>query len=213
MESDKLYRVQKEDLPKVEKMLNQCFAHDPLYETLIPDPEVRKNLMPELFKCDMDEFYATCEIFADSADLNSVLVVSDEAEPYNVFQFYFTEAMAALQTDSYLIKEDPSLKTFRNFMKGEEYLNSSWTDQLHQNQRLHIIYLAVSPGARHTGVAEILMDEVIRYSESHRMLISLETHNEKNLSFYSHFGFKTFGIVEKDMGLKQYCLVREPQQA
>ena len=45
MESDKLYRVQKEDLPKVEKMLNQCFAHDPLYETLIPDPEVRKNLM------------------------------------------------------------------------------------------------------------------------------------------------------------------------
>ena len=69
MESDKLYRVQKEDLPKVEKMLNQCFAHDPLYETLIPDPEVRKNLMPELFKCDMDEFYATCEIFADSADL------------------------------------------------------------------------------------------------------------------------------------------------
>lgn len=125
MESDKLYRVQKEDLPKVEKMLNQCFAHDPLYETLIPDPEVRKNLMPELFKCDMDEFYATCEIFADSADLNSVLVVSDEAEPYNVFQFYFTEAMAALQTDSYLIKEDPSLKTFRNFMKGEDYLNST----------------------------------------------------------------------------------------
>ena len=54
MESDKLYRVQKEDLPKVEKMLNQCFAHDPLYETLITDPEVRKNLMPELFKCDID---------------------------------------------------------------------------------------------------------------------------------------------------------------
>ena len=163
MESDKLYRVQKEDLPKVEKMLNQCFAHDPLYETLIPDPEVRKNLMPELFKCDMDEFYATCEIFADSADLNSVLVVSDEAEPYNVFQFYFTEAMAALQTDSYLIKEDPSLKTFRNFMKGEDYLNSSWTDQLHQNQRLHIIYLAVDPTMQHHGIAAELLEEAIDY--------------------------------------------------
>ena len=109
MESDKLYRVQKEDLPKVEKMLNQCFAHDPLYETLIPDPEVRKNLMPELFKCDMDEFYATCEIFADSADLNSVLVVSDEAEPYNVFQFYFTEAMAALHADGAGLDGDAAL--------------------------------------------------------------------------------------------------------
>lgn len=172
MESDKLYRVQKEDLPKVEKMLNQCFAHDPLYETLIPDPEVRKNLMPELFKCDMDEFYATCEIFADSADLNSVLVVSDEAEPYNVFQFYFTEAMAALQTDSYLIKEDPSLKTFRNFMKGEDYLNSSWTDQLHQNQRLHIIYLAVDPSMQHHGIAAELLEEAIGYAQKHKLMIS-----------------------------------------
>lgn len=53
MESDKLYRVKKEDLPKLEELLNICFAHDPLYETLIPDPDVRKRLMPELFHCDM----------------------------------------------------------------------------------------------------------------------------------------------------------------
>ena len=163
METSALYRVQREDLPRLQKMLTECFAEDPLYHTLIPDPETRKRLMPELFECDLNEFYETCEIYAESPEL-----------------------------------------------KG---LNSRWTAQLHQENRLHIIYLAVSPGARHTGVAEILMDEVIRYSESHRMLISLETHNEKNLSFYSHFGFKTFGIVEKDMGLKQYCLVREPQQA
>jgi hypothetical protein len=69
MESDKLYRVQKEDLPKVEKMLNQCFAHDPLYETLIPDPEVRKNLMPELFKCDMDELYALTIVSVGSSNM------------------------------------------------------------------------------------------------------------------------------------------------
>ena len=195
MESDKLYRVQKEDLPKVEKMLNQCFAHDPLYETLIPDPEVRKNLMPELFKCDMDEFYATCEIFADSADLNSVLVVSDEAEPYNVFQFYFTEAMAALQTDSYLIKEDPSLKTFRNFMKGEDYLNSSWMD----------------PAMQHHGIAAELLEEAIDYAQKHKLMISLETHNPKNVEFYEKFGFKVYGVMEKNFPLKQYCLIREVQ--
>ena len=145
MDSDKLYRVQRKDLPKLEKILNLCFAHDPLYETLIPDPEVRKRLMPELFHCDLDEFFETCEIFADSEELKGVLVVSDEAEPYNLFRFYFSEAKAALYTDTVLIKEDPSLKTFYNFMRGVDYLNSSWTDQLHQNRRLHIIYLAVDP--------------------------------------------------------------------
>ena len=54
MKSDKLYRVQREDLPKLEQLLYRCFAHDPLYETLIPDAEIRKRLMPELFQCDMD---------------------------------------------------------------------------------------------------------------------------------------------------------------
>lgn len=211
MTSDKLYRVQKEDLPKLEQLLNVCFAHDPLYETLIPDPEIRKKLMPELFHCDMDEFYETCEIFADSKDLNGILVVSDEAEPYNIFRFYLSEAKAALQTDTFLIKEDPSLKTLHNFLKGEDYLNSSWTDQLHQNQRLHIIYLAVSPSVQHHGIAANLINETINYATRHNLMISLETHNPKNVEFYQHFGFKIYGVVEKNFSLKQYCLIREMQ--
>ena len=96
MKSDKLYRVQREDLPKLEQLLYRCFAHDPLYETLIPDAEIRKRLMPELFQCDMDEFYETCEIFADSEELNSILVVSDEAEHINMFHFFLTESWATI---------------------------------------------------------------------------------------------------------------------
>lgn len=211
MDSNKLYCVQRKDLPQLEQLLNRCFAHDPLYETLIPDPDVRKRLMPELFHCDMDEFYETCEIFADSPDLNGVLVVSDEAEPYNIFQFYLAETKARLQTDTYLIKEDHSLKTFQNFLKGNDYLNSSWTDQLHQDQRLHIIYLAVDPQMQHHGIAVSLMEEAIDYAEKHRMMISLETHNEKNLDFYHHLGFKTYGVMKRNFPLKQYCLIREIQ--
>ena len=211
MDSNKLYRVQRKDLPQLEQLLNRCFAHDPLYETLIPDPDVRKRLMPELFHCDMDEFYETCEIFADSPDLNGVLVVSDEAEPYNIFQFYLAETKAKLQTDTYLIKEDHSLKTFQNFLKGNDYLNSSWTDQLHQDQRLHIIYLAVDPQMQHHGIAVSLMEEAIDYAEKQRMMISLETHNEKNLDCYHHLGFKTYGVMKRNFPLKQYCLIREIQ--
>ena len=211
MDSDKLYRVKKEDIPKLEKLLTVCFAQDPLYSHLIPDEDTRKRLLPELFHCDLEEMFATCEIFADSPELNGVLVISDESEPYNFFQYYATELHAYLKTDEYLIKEDKSLKTLWNFIKGRDYLNSHWTAQLHQENRLHIIYLAVSPSVQHHGVAEKLMDDAIRYAGEHRMMISLETHNEKNVAFYAHFGFKVFGIVEKGMGLKQYCLVREIQ--
>lgn len=43
MKSDKLYRVQREDLPKLEQLLYRCFAHDPLYETLIPGCRNKKT--------------------------------------------------------------------------------------------------------------------------------------------------------------------------
>ena len=49
MESERLYQVQKEDLPKLEDLLTQCFKEDPLYHSLIPNKEVRERLMPELF--------------------------------------------------------------------------------------------------------------------------------------------------------------------
>ena len=211
MDSEKLYRVQEEDLPKLEELLCRSFAADPLYVELIPDEEVRKRLMPELFQCDLTEFYETCEIFADSKDLNGILVVSDETEPYHLLHRYFTEVQATLRTEGYLIREDHSLKTFFNFVLGRDYLNSSWTDQLHQNQRLHIIYLAVDPNMQHHGIAARLMQEAIDYADTHRMMISLETHNEKNVEFYKNLGFKVYGIMKQNFPLKQYCMIREIQ--
>ena len=53
MESDNLYRVQEEDLPRLQKLLTVCFAQDPLYHTLIPDDDTRERLLPELFSCDL----------------------------------------------------------------------------------------------------------------------------------------------------------------
>lgn len=49
MESNKLYRVQEDDLPRLQKLLTVCFAQDPLYHALIPDDDTRERLLPELF--------------------------------------------------------------------------------------------------------------------------------------------------------------------
>ena len=80
METQNLYRVTKEEeLEKVKELLTVCFAEDPLYCYLIPDEDTRKRLLPELFSCDLTEFYETCQIYADSSEINGVLIVSDEA--------------------------------------------------------------------------------------------------------------------------------------
>lgn len=57
---------------------------------------------------------------------------------------------------------------------------------------------------------EMMMNEVIACADRNDMMISLETHNPKNVPFYEHLGFKTFGIVEKPhFQLKQYCMIKE----
>ena len=58
-------------------------------------------------------------------------------------------------------------------------------------------------------LAAVLMEEVIAYAQSHHLMVSLETHNPANVPMYEHFGFKIFGIVQKNFDLKQYCMIRE----
>lgn len=210
MESE-LYKVTKKDLPKLQALLNKCFASDPLYETLIPNEDIRKKLLPKLFACDMEEFYKNCDIFADSPDLNGLLVVSDETEPYHFLQYYFTELEAELQTDAWLIKEDPSLRTLFHFFAARDYLNSHWTTQLHEDNRLHVIYLAVDPQMQHHGIAVKLLKAAVDYADNHHMMMSLETHNPNNVTLYQQFGFEIYEVLEKHFHLKQFCMVRPIQ--
>ena len=76
---------------------------------------------------------------------------------------------------------------------------------------MHIIYLAVDPSMQHHGIAAELLEEAIDYAQKHKLMISLETHNPKNVEFYEKFGFKVYGVMEKNFPLKQYCLIREVQ--
>ena len=39
-------------------------------------------------------------------------------------------------------------------------------------------------------------------------MVSLETHNEKHVRMYEHYGFRLFEVVQKHFALKQYCMVR-----
>lgn len=207
MSIPRLYSVDKKNIEILESLLTECFEEDPLYQELIPDKATRKRLLPELFECDLEEFFETCEVYADSEALNGIIIISDESKPYNVFKYLLEELHAYLKTNSYLIKEDHSLKTFYNFIKGKDYLNSKWTEEIHEENRLHIIYLAVRPSMQHHGISSKLISTVLQYAHENGLVVSLETHNIKNVELYQHFGFKLFEIIEKHFNLKQYCLV------
>ena len=140
------------DRPKAIRTLSESFAADPLYRQLSPEEELRKRLLPELFECDTEEMFECCDVFAEGPEVNGLIIVDDETEPYNPLAYYSTEAYYALQTDAYLIRDDLSLTTLWNFFLGRQYLNSRGTEEL-GDERLHIIYFAVRPARQGSGIA------------------------------------------------------------
>lgn len=208
MKTDLLYRVEKKDFEKLNSLLLECFSKDPLYLQLIPQNDKRQKLLPELFRCDLDELFENCEVYADSENLNGIIAVSDETEPYNPIKYYAIELYYALKAGMFLINEDRSLKTLWNFIRGKDYLNSVWTDDIPTDKRLHIVYFAVRPSMHGKGVASKLMNAVLKYADENKLIMSLETHNEKNVSLYEHYGFHLFEVVQAHFALKQFCMVR-----
>ena len=135
MNSDKLYKVQEQDLDRLKEILTVCFQNDPLYSTLIEDEATKERLLPHLLECDVTELFETCEVFADSPELKGVLILSDESDHRHAFYNYFVSLKESLITDGWLLHEDPTMKTFFNFvstlhgqhsfMKHEDFMSST----------------------------------------------------------------------------------------
>ncbi|SMC57505.1 Acetyltransferase (GNAT) family protein [Papillibacter cinnamivorans DSM 12816] len=208
MKDPDLYRVQKADEDKLVTLLTECFSKDPLYCQLIPQSKIRNKLLPEIFSCDLDELFETCEVYADGPALNGIIIVSDETEEYDPVRYYVCEAFYILKIALVLIREDFSLKTLLRFFRGKPFWDSAWTDELGNQRRMHIVYFAVRPSARGQGVSSRLMKSVLQYADSQGLSLSLETHNTKNVGMYQHYGFRLVNVLQQEKRLRQYCMVR-----
>ena len=211
LDTDRLYRLNKKDLPRAIQIHCSCFEKDPLYQKLIPQDKVRLQALPGLFDCDVHEMYDTCDVFSDSPEMNGLIVLDDETASYNRLHYYATEAFYALKSDMCLIKGDLSLATLINFFAGRKYLNSEWLDRLDTKRRIHIIYLAVDPKCQGAGVAHRLLRPLLDYADQKGLLVTLETHNPQNLKFYTDCGFSLHEMVRSHFDLVQYCMVRAPK--
>lgn len=213
MKADGLYKLQVGDGEKLKTLLAECFFNDPLYCELIPSEAKRKKMLPDIFNCEIEDLFENCEIYADSKDVNGIIVLTDETEEYNAFKYYLSELFYALKTGAHLIKDDLSLQTLRKFMQGRDFIFDTWTDRLACDNRLHINYFAVRPTMQGKGIASALMNSVLNAADKEGLATSLETHNNKNLSLYEHFGFEVFEVLQRKLKIKQYCMFRKTKIA
>lgn len=211
MEINALYRIQTEDFDAVVETLTECFYDDPLYCALIPSPALRRKILPDVFDCDANEISQYCDMYADSEDVNGLIMLEDPSEHKDLRKL-IAERYFAYVTENRLAEDDETGITAENFRKAKDFLSSDWVKRVN-GDCIHIIYFAVRKEYHGTGLAHRLISPVLDHADQNGLKVALETHNAHNLAIYEHYGFKLFDKFKGEFGLTEYCLVRDPKPA
>lgn len=210
MDTHHYHILKKENKADIAQTLFECFKGDPLYEKLVPNKEAREKILQDVFSCDASEMLNYCNVLSDSPLVKGILILTDSTEKRSLIRQFFAERIYALKTELGLIKNDHSLKTLFRFFQAHDMLVSKWTAKVHAEKQIHIIYLAVKTEYHGQGVANKLMLPVLEYADKNGITVTLETHNEHNITLYKHYGFDLYQTMDGVMGLKQFCFIRKP---
>lgn len=210
MKIDWLYKPTPSDIPKAVATLVECFKEDPLYKRLIPQEDMRRRILPDVFDCDAHEMFNYCDMFADSPDVNSLVILEDPSEHRSGLRKRIAERFYLKMTEDKLIEDGAGDDVLANFRLAKDYLSDEWTKRA--GGGIHIIYLAVRAAFHGKGLAHRLITPVLDCADDSGLAVTLETHNPDNLTMYRHYGFELFEIFSAGLDLKQYCLVRKPRE-
>ncbi len=207
-----LYRLSQKERRAAAELLGESFQADPLFCRLIPQAELRAKILPELFDCYLTTYKDCFELYADSRDLNGVIAIVDGTQARCRWAGAIQSAAGNLRMLWLLARMDPSLSTLVNFIHNRAFLSSSWEEEAEEledpQEVVRIDLLAVRAEQRGRGIAGQLMGQVLAYADAHDCYATLETHNRRNVELYRHFGFHTIRVLEDDVSLRQYCMVR-----
>ena len=92
-----------------------------------------------------------------------------------------------------------------------------YSKQLHQKYapfpHWYLYEIGVAPTHRGEHVATKLLTPFLKYFDSHELACYLETHNEKNVGLYQHYGFDVAGVGQLPGTDKpQWCMLRAPKR-
>ena len=210
MEIRNLHKLRREDFGAVIETLTECFFEDPLYRALIPERAQRKEVLPEVFDCDANELAQYCDMFADSPEVNGLIVLEDPSE-HKGARKYLAERYFAYLTEQRLTEDDETGELAENFRNAKEFLSSDWVAKL-GSDIIHIVYFAVKKEFHGKGIAHKLIAPVLEYADRNGVRVALETHNAANLDMYRHYGFELYDEFSGSIPLLEYCLVRRPNK-
>ena len=180
-----LVRLERSQIKPAGAMLARAFYDDPLDVYLIPDESRRRKLLHYFYEFLARFGISYGEVYSTSPNLGGVTVwLPSEKAGMTLWRVIRNGGLSLLP------------KLGGDFTKRLSAENSIWL--IHKRhapfRHWYLLLLGVDPVFQGKGYAGNLLRAMLARLDQEQLPCYLETHNEKNVSMYQHYGFK---VVEE----------------
>lgn len=183
-------------------VLASAFAGDPLWTSLLPDPEERARAFPKLWSGVVSYCmgYGSVET---TADLRGVACWSRPGKAHPTLWRMLRTGGGLMQ--SVMVLSPPSRKRFTESM--------GWLENQHRKAMAaphwYLWALGVEPEFQAQGIGTALLQPVLRKADEDGVPCYLETQTERNVRFYRRQGFTVLlDVAVPGIDLRVWCMGR-----
>ena len=195
-----LYRLEKQDIEKSSDTMAKAFYGYPMFQHILADQLNQENIKTFLrFLITYSVHYA--EAYAFSKEKEGIILFTE----FKNYKFSLIRSIRSGILPLMKIGSDAG-KRFNEFDRFTMETHKRLMKENHQ----YIILLGVDPDKQGQGYGRKLMLPVLKLAEEKGQACYLETHGEKNVSFYKKLGFK---VASEDIlpgtDIIQYAMIKE----
>ena len=195
-----LYRLGKKDIDASADSVAKAFYDYPMFQHILADKLNHENIKLFLkFLINYSVLYA--DAYASSREMEGIILFTE----FKDYRFNLIRSIRSGILSLAKIGADEG-KRFNEF--------DSFTLEIHKRKmkdnHLYIILIGVNPSKQGEGYGKRLLQSVLKVAQEKGQSCYLETHGEKNVSFYSKLGFK---VISEDIlpgtDIIQYAMLKE----
>lgn len=199
-----LYRLGKQDIDKSVECMAKAFCDYPLFQQILAEKLSHENIKIFLkFLITYSVLYA--EAYAYSRENEGIVLFTD----FKNYKFNLIRSIRSGILSLMKIGAEEG-KRFNEFDRFTLDIHKRLMKENHQ----YIILIGVDPDKQGLGYGYKLMLPVLKLAEEKGQSCYLETHGEKNVSFYKNLGFRVISEdVLPDTNIIQFAMVKDVFQA
>mgnify|MGYP004604432115 FL=1 len=198
------YALQKKDLPRAAEVMARAFFHDPSIRFLCGGQTTGPHDR-EYFRAVLKSLSGEALILATDEAVGDLLVLlppgSRDISPLRFFQNGGLKLLGLFGPGLFL----RSLRYENNCQKIQDRVapREAWT----------CLCFVVAPERQGRGEGSRLMKPLLRALDERGIPLYLETHRERNLEIYRHYGFEEADVSRiPKTNIRQYALLRKARE-